>query len=131
MTGPKRLSFWFALLLIITSASCERSLDTDDVLVFPVPTSRIQITLTTGNTISFSSEVPGVGCDSFSNFEDHQNGHERFIKIFLQEPKVRSCSYHVIFIDVTIELFVVQSGSYTFHFWQSDTSSLDTTVTVP
>lgn len=70
------------------------------------------------------------GCGSFSHYSVNSNNKDISIVIYVNKPSELACPAVMISFDAPIDIVVDGAGDYNFHFWQTDSTSLDTTFTV-
>ncbi len=68
------------------------------------------------------------GCGSFSHYTVFENQNDIIITIYGEEPKNATCTQAFIQFEAPVEIIVDGPGKYYLHFWQSDSTSLDTAI---
>lgn len=68
------------------------------------------------------------GCGSFSHSEYKQTNRDFNIDVYGKQKEGATCTDQIKTIEGVVELNQPLSGPYKYSFWQSDTSSLDTTL---
>ena len=68
------------------------------------------------------------GCGSFSHYTISKNSNDISIIIYGKEPPNATCTQAFIQFEAPVEILVDGPGEYNLQFWQSDSTSLDTTV---
>jgi len=97
----------------------------------PTPAERIEVKERAGRTITFSVTCSWPdGCGRYSHFTARQQGNEYTVQIFGGRTAAAVCPAVVIHFIAPVEIKVPAPGAYDFHFWQSDTTSIDTSLVV-
>ena len=117
-------------LLIIIGCDLLDNPEDETYLEGPAKVYNIEILGLTNNKIEFNvfAIVP-TPCNYHSKTEKHRDKDDYYIKIFSRydgEP----CTGNLWTIEVYVSV-ITSSGEIDFHFWYSDTTSLDTTITIP
>jgi len=119
------------ILLSLAMGGCVGQDNHEDVAYYEGPATvyKIEILGLTNKKIELIAYggVP-TPCHYYLTTELSQENNDYYIKIYSRyegEPCIAVIS--TIEVPVTIN---VQSGEKVFHFWQSDTTSLDTTITI-
>ena len=68
------------------------------------------------------------GCGSFSHYTVLENQNDISITIYGEEPQNAICTQAFIQFEAPVEIIVDGPGEYSLHFWQNDSTSLDTTI---
>jgi len=118
------------ILFLLIIIGCDLLDNQDDETYYEGPANvyYIEILGLTNNKIEFSvfAQVPSP-CNYHSKTELHRDNDDYYIKIFSRydgEPCLGILSTIEVYVSVN-----TSSGEKEFHFWQSDTTSLDTTIT--
>lgn len=69
-------------------------------------------------------------CNEYSHAELKQNANDIYVKFYQRRDKSTICATVMVPTQISWSYTPLMPGDYRFHFWQSDTTSLDTTVTV-
>jgi len=69
-------------------------------------------------------------CNEFSHSDIVQNYHDILVRFFQREEKDIHCTQVGVDTVITWGYIPLSAGQYRFHFWQSDSTSLDTTVLI-
>lgn len=118
----------FSILLLVTTLSACSLFEEDDI------TRQIQVDSISVNNISnLTAEFTAIiYCGSYcwknTYFEKSINGNNVFIKTFAVSDGSAVCPAVCVETEIPISIKLLVPGSYTFHFWKSDTSSIDTTL---
>jgi hypothetical protein len=67
-------------------------------------------------------------CWKETYYKSSIKGNDVFIKAFAVTDVSAVCPAVCVETEIPILIQLKVSGSYTFHFWRSDTSSIDTTL---
>ncbi|GAH44286.1 unnamed protein product [marine sediment metagenome] len=88
-------------------------------------------TVQLGQNISFEVIcVVGNPCYMFSHLDINSQYYDVFVKIYAKIDPEAICPEVVDSIKASGSYKPLSEGDYNFHFWQSDSASLDTTVVV-
>ena len=117
----------FFLLMALVLSSC--SLFEEDDITSPIPVDSVFVNNTSNLTVDFTAKIYcGSYCWKKTYFEKSINGNNVFITTFAVSDGSSVCPAVCIEYQIPISIVLPVSGSYTFHFWKSDTSSIDTTL---
>ena len=101
----------------------------DDDITRPVPVDSVFVNNTSNLSADFTAKIYcGSYCWKNTYFEKSINGNNVFIKIFAVSDESSVCPAVCVEYQIPINITLPVSGSYRFHFWKSDTSSIDTTL---
>jgi hypothetical protein len=81
-------------------------------------------------TFNIRARWPNSG-GNYSHSEINKLDSYYYIKIYGYEPSDAVCLPVLSSFECIVNIGIENSGKYHFSFWQSDTSSLDTTINVP
>ena len=113
--------------MVLVLSSC--SVFDDDDITRPVPVDSVFVNNTSNLTADFTAKIYcGSYCWKNTYFEKSINGNNVFIKTFAVSDESSVCPAVCVEYQILININLPVSGSYTFHFWKSDTSSIDTTI---
>jgi hypothetical protein len=113
------------LILIISSCSVFEEDDTTR----PIPTDSILINDIADLKVNFSAIIEcGSMCWKETYYKSSINGDDVYIKTFAVTDGSAVCPAVCVETEIPISIKLMVPGSYTFHFWRSDTSSIDTTL---
>jgi hypothetical protein len=70
------------------------------------------------------------GCGRFAHADIAQNASSFFITVYGTQPKDAVCTQAFIQFDAPVIVQIPSAGTYTFKFWQTDSTSYDTTWTI-
>ena len=117
----------FALLLTVLISAC--SVFEDDEIRRPFPVDSISVNSISNLTVNFTAIIfCGSYCWKETYFEKSISGSDVFIKTFAVLDGSSVCPQVCVEYQTPIIISLPSSGSYTLHFWKSDTSSIDTTI---
>jgi len=122
----KYLAFLFLTALLSSCSGFE-----EDEIIYTMPVDSISVKSISNLTIAFTaSNFCGSLCWERTYFEKRIKGTEIFIKTFAVETPSGVCPDVCVYTETPVIITLLFAGSYTFHFWKSDTSSIDTTLIV-
>lgn len=97
----------------------------------PAPVARFEVKEMTGRRITFSVTCSWPnGCGRYSHFTSDLAGNQYNVKIFGVQPRPAACTQEIIDFSAQVKITAPVSGIYEFHFWQSETTSLDTSFVI-
>ena len=115
------------LLSVIAVYSC--SVFEEDEIVYPIPVDSISVKSTYNLIADFTaSNFCGSSCWKRTYFEKKITGNKIDIKTFAVTDGSRTCPDVCVYAETPIRIMLPSSGTYEFHFWKSDTSSIDTAI---
>ena len=118
----------FSILLLVKALSACSLFEENDI-THPIPVDSISVNNTSSLTADFTAKIYcGSYCWKNTCFEKSINGNNVFIKTFAVSDESSVCPAVCVEYQIPINITLPVSGSYTFHFWKSDTSSIDTTI---
>jgi len=120
------------LIAVFTAfTGCSRSTDEGDYIERVTPVENQTVTSKTSTSISFNTVVGwGNGCGKFSRSDVIKADSVYLIKILGREPKDAVCTAVLISFNAPVTINLPSTGTYTFKFWRSDSTSTDTTITI-
>lgn len=68
------------------------------------------------------------GCSEFSHVESASENNYRFVKFYQKRERDRYCTTEMVDTEIIWIADGLSPGQYKFHFWRSDSTSLDTTI---
>lgn len=118
----------FSILLLVTTLSACSLFEEDDI-TRPVSIDLIIVNNNAGLRCNFTA-IPNCGSMCWKDTYDKSiiSGQDVYIKAFSVSDGSASCSDACVETEIPISIQLKVPGSYTFHFWKSDTSSIDTTL---
>ena len=72
----------------------------------------------------------GDPCWEFWKHDESKIGSDIYVKVYARRDRSLVCLDVIGLIKVPLIINVGSAGDYYFHFWQTDTSSLDTTISI-
>lgn len=118
------------IAFILITFNCNLFKDKDWIIMPAHPYEVVILdTVQLGQDISFEviCEV-GDPCLMFSHLDINSQDYEVFVKTYAKRDPGAYCVMVVDSIKAIGSFKPTFEGNYNFHFWQTDTSSLDTTV---
>ena len=120
----KKIIFLFLTIILSSCSSFE-----DDEVRNPIPVDSILVNNISNLTADFTATIfCGSYCWKNTFFEKSVNGSNVYIKTFAVSDGSAVCPEVCVEVETPIIISLPTSGSYKFHFWKSDTSSIDTTI---
>lgn len=121
----------FILLSGLLFLSCQEPEDNPKMITAKSPvTSIVDVTRTGGIVTAWVWASWPNGCGRYSHYEIFSADSVRVITVYGQQPEGAVCTQGIIRYLTGISIPSLPSGSYTFRFWQSDTTTVDTTFTL-
>jgi len=101
----------------------------EDEITRPIPVDSIVVNTISNLTADFTAIIfCGSYCWKNTYFEKSINGNDVFIKTFAVLDRSSVCPAVCVEKETPINIQLFTPGGYTFHFWKSDTSSIDTMI---
>ncbi len=120
----------FVLLFSLGISACQNLTDEGEIVTGKSPVVTISSTNKSSNKVSFIVKASWYnGCGSFSHFTSSQTDSTFYITVYGRQPKNATCTQAFIVYDAPVDITITGLGKYRFKFWQSDTTSVDTTIT--
>ena len=118
------LSVFLSFLVI----SCN---ETDDVTPVVIRADSVKEVTVSGITVDFivTCMIP-TPCYDYYNYEETADGMHYFIKFIAKHDGQSICPQVISSLDAPYKVIVPKDGEYIFHFFQNDTTSLDTTIVI-
>ncbi len=69
-------------------------------------------------------------CNEYSHAELKRNANDIYVKFYQRREKGTVCATVMVPTQISWSYTPLMPGDYRFHFWQFDSTSFDTTVTV-
>jgi hypothetical protein len=119
------------LLTLVLCFTCSCNILSDDETASSKsPVKSISILSQTNNKVSFMAKASWPnGCGYFSHFTYSKTNSNFYITVFGTQPKHATCTLAFIEYDAPVDLTIDKAGTYTFKFWRTDSTSVDTTIT--
>jgi len=122
----KQITF-FLLVFILSSCS---EFETDEI-TRAIPIDSVSVNNISNLSVDFTAiTYCGSLCWKSTYFEKRIIASDVFIKTFAVLDKSAACPAVCVEVHTPITINLQSSGRFTFHFWKSDTSSIDTTLTL-
>jgi hypothetical protein len=105
----------------------------DQFIVKRVYPHAIENTAVQGLNIAFQVVcVVGDPCwfPSHNEFATKNNGQDIYVSVYAKRDKKAVCPQVISIIKPIVKYSVKTVGEYRFHFWKSDTTTMDTTIVV-
>lgn len=123
------MKIFFFLILTLALSAC--SLFEEDDITRLVPVDSIIVNGTSGLSSNFTALIPcGSICWKESYFKSSVSNKDIFIKTFAIINGSAVCPAVYIETEIPISIQLKVPGSYIFHFWKSDSTSIDTTLNI-
>jgi hypothetical protein len=120
---------YFILLILSIFILCGCDILDDQYIIKLSPVGTIDIANKSPNSILFIAHASWPnGCGSVDHSEVVKNGSNYSIKVYGKQEKDAICTQAFITIDALVNIQNISAGTYSFSFWQSDTTSVDTTI---
>ena len=122
------LIFIVLALVATTVFSCEDSVSSN-ITIRKTRALSVENVSVSNNLISLIAISEwNNGCGSVSHYTLLENQNDILIVIYGEEPKNATCTQAFIQFEAPVEIIVDGPGEYNLHFWQNDSTSLDTTI---
>lgn len=84
-----------------------------------------------GQSISFEIESAfNSSCGEYSHAEIRKSDFDLFVKFYQREKRETICATVMVPTQIHWRFNPITAGEYNFHFWRSDSTSLDTTIII-
>lgn len=102
-----------------------------NITVSKIPSVKFKRVIVTDGLASFAV-ICGVSCPSYVyyNYENKIVDEEYLVSFYARLDGQDVCPAVGYTIEVPFVVFIPDPGTYKFHFWQSDTTTLDTTLII-
>lgn len=105
--------------------------ESDEDLTLRSSVASAKVTSQSTSQVSFVAKASWHnGCGRFSRADVTQSASSFFITIYGTQKKNAVCTQAFIEFDAPVTIQVPATGTYTFKFWRTDTTSFDTTFAV-
>lgn len=126
------LGFIFVVTFVLGCAQSNETNDNNDMEEHLSSVVRQSVTAKTTSSVSFLTRASwGSSCGSFSRSEVVITDTIVLIKVYGKQPKDAVCLAVMITFEAPVTVNIPLARTYTFKLWQSDSSSIDTTFSVP
>lgn len=116
-----------SLFLACIVSSC--TIFEDDEIKRPIPVDSISVNKISNLSVDFTASIfCGSMCWKYTYFEKRISASDVFIKTFAVSDGSSVCPAVCVDYQTPINISLLSAGNYTFYFWKSDTSSIDTTL---
>lgn len=117
-----------SMLLFVSSCSL---VDDDTEITQPFPVDSISVKNIARNLIEFTATNNcGSMCWKQTYAESSINRNDVFIKTICVFDGSAVCPEVCVEVKTPVSITLPSVGEYTFHFWQSNSASLDTTIAI-
>jgi hypothetical protein len=101
----------------------------EDDITHPIPVDSIAVNNTSNLSVDITATIfCGSYCWKKTYFEKTINGNNVYIKTFAVVDGSKTCPDVCVYAETPLFISLPLAGSYTFYFWRSDSSSIDTTL---
>lgn len=119
------------LIILMTTILSSCSLFEEDDITRQIPVDSISVNSTSGLRGNFTALIAcGSMCWKETYFEGSVSDDDVFIKTFAVTDGSAVCPAVCVETEIPISIKLQVPGSYTFHFWKSDSTSIDTTLNI-
>ena len=121
-----------AFSILLSAMSCSLFEDNGtEVIEAPASVESVLVESVSATNIGFLAicTVP-TPCWTFSRYQEVRRLSDISIKVYRKTTRDIVCPQVVWSIRVPLKVEVPSYGTYSFHFWQSDTTAFDTTITI-
>jgi len=126
----KKVQIIIPILLFILLVSCENSVSSE-MTINKARAVTVENVSSNSNSISLTSIASwGSPCGYFSHYTVSQDRKDIFITVYGQQVYDAVCLTVMSSFEAPVKIMINGSGEYNLHFWQTDSTSLDTTITV-
>jgi len=120
------------IALIGILLGCTKQTEPTEWAITPAPACSITVGQKADTLVSFSVIAWGSnGCTSFSHFVQSDSGKNIYIKLYGKSDAHAVCTDVLTSFTALISVIIAHPDTFTFHFWKSEASSIDTTIVVP
>jgi hypothetical protein len=122
--------FVFCLLLIFSR--CTSSTDNTNTFSSPLSANLIRSVTAANHKVSFvvSCTIPEP-CWEYLRTDQDINSFDVYVTIVGKRITTDPCLEVLSSLDTKPTIIVPKAGAYTFHFWSTNETSIDTTIVVP
>ncbi|MDZ7766972.1 MAG: hypothetical protein U5K00_21580 [Melioribacteraceae bacterium] len=126
-----KLVIFILIIFLLSSCNITDSDDSENIITAPVPANKIAKLTITGKSITakviYTTPTP---CWGFDRVEKTQSENSFTAKVFVKSDGSSICPLVIDSISVNHSINFQSGGDKTLRFWRSDSTYLDTTVTV-
>ena len=119
-------------ILSIMYLSCDSSTEDNliEIVTAKSPVYSFTVISKTSNRVSFNAKASWHnGCGRFSRFTSSIKDSSFLITVYGGQVKDAMCTQAFIQFDAPIDIDITKSGKYSFKFWSSDSTTVDTVIT--
>ncbi len=110
---------------------CSNSTDEGDYIEWATPVVSQEVKSKTSSLVSFTARASwGSSCGGFSRAVVAKTDSVYSIKVFGRQPKNAVCLAVMISFEAPVTINIPSPGTYSFKFWRSDSTTIDTTFIV-
>lgn len=121
---------WILILFAVIFSSCSIWEDEKEISQpFAVESITVNNVSRTGISLTAYNSC-GSMCWKRTFVESRVNGFEVFVKTVAVFNEYTACPAVCVGTETPVFIKISSNGTYNFHFWQSDTTTLDTIITV-
>jgi hypothetical protein len=123
----------FTSMLVFIMSGCLIDSGRDLPIPIPLAVDSLQVISNNGNNIiafSVACTVPDP-CWAFVTKNESLTKPNAFVQMIGKRATTDPCPQVLSTIKAAVDVYLPSSGTWTFHFWRSDTSSLDTAIVIP
>lgn len=126
-----KLVIFILIIFLLSSCNVTDSDDSENIITAPVPANKIAKLTITGKSITakviYTTPTP---CWGFDRVEKTQSENSFTAKVFAKNNTMLNCPQVIGSISINHSINFQSGGDKTLRFWRSDSTYLDTTVTV-
>ncbi len=135
MNAPEKVKSWTlgACMILSILIGCSLFPNDTEYDYYPMRPSGV-LSIESGQVripISFRlSSAFNSPCEEYSHSDIKQDYHDISVKFCQRSEKGSRCSAVMVDTEIIWGFLPLSTGEYRFHFWQSDSTGLDTTVLI-
>lgn len=119
-----------SIVFLTFNNSCLFEPDEKEYIQGPFCVDSVKVTQIEDRNVTFECiGWTGDPCWEHDHTEIDCQNPDYFVQIFVKRDKSLICPQVISKMTIPVSITVGQDTSYTFHFWQTDSTSLDTTIT--
>lgn len=123
----KKLLFLFLPFFLISCSEPEQEKETR---ITPAHTIR-EITILDNSAIFTVSCAIPTPCWEFHSYDVITSNNDYYITFYVKSTDQSVCPQYISSLNAYYNVDVNESGEYRFHFYKTDSSSIDTTILFP
>lgn len=122
------MKFLITFIIALILQACSVFEDEEKTWIFSAGIDSLSIERIESHTVYFSAHIScGSMCWNGYYFEKSETGNEVFVKLYVTSDG-SPCPAVCVERSFPYKHKALQTGSYKFHFWQNDSTSIDTTI---